>query len=119
MSEELVSAKRTRRRHSEEFRAEAVAACAQPGVSLASVALARRLNANLLRRWVVEAGGAKVPVRKQARPAFVPIRVAPPAAATSEPPIRIEIRNGTTQVLVEWPTTHPEACVLWLKELLR
>jgi len=118
MSEEEVPTKRTRRRHGEEFRAEAVAACKQPGVSLAAVALARRLNANLLRRWVVEADSAKMPVRKQVRPAFVPVRVAPPPAAKSEPPIRIEIRKGTTQVLVDWPTTHSAACVLWLKELL-
>ncbi|MCX7057553.1 MAG: transposase [Proteobacteria bacterium] len=119
MSEKEVSVKRTRRRHSEEFRAEAVAACKQPGVSLASVALGRRLNANLLRRWVVEAGGAKMPVRKQLRPAFVPVRVEPPPAVKSEPPIRIELRKGTTQVLVEWPTAHAAACVRWLKELLR
>ena len=32
-----------------------MAACQQPGVSIAAVALARGLNANLLRRWVVEA----------------------------------------------------------------
>jgi len=119
MNEQEVAAKRTRRRHSEEFRGDAVAACKQPGVSLASVALARRLNANLLRRWVVEAGGARMPVRKQVRAAFVPVQVEPPATAKSEAPIRIEIRKGTTQVLVEWPTTHPAACVVWLKELLR
>jgi transposase len=44
-----------RRRHSAVFRAEAVAACQQPGVSVAAVALARELNANLLRRWVLQA----------------------------------------------------------------
>ena len=30
-----------------------VAACRKPGVSIAAVALDYRLNANLLRRWVV------------------------------------------------------------------
>ncbi|WP_353885777.1 transposase, partial [uncultured Microbacterium sp.] len=45
---------RRRRRHSDEFKAKVVAACRQPGVSIASVALAHELNANLLRRWIHE-----------------------------------------------------------------
>lgn len=36
------------------FKARVVAACRQSGVSIASVALAHGLSANLLRRWVVE-----------------------------------------------------------------
>jgi transposase len=44
-----------RRRHSDEFKAQAVEACMHPGVSIASVALARGLNANMLRRWVHDA----------------------------------------------------------------
>ncbi|WP_114968091.1 transposase [Rhodoferax ferrireducens] len=44
------------RRHSEQFKSEVIGACRQPGVSIAGVALANGLNANLLRRWVVEAG---------------------------------------------------------------
>jgi len=47
--------RRRRRRHSDEFKARVVAACRRPGVSIAAVALDRRLNANLLRRWVVTA----------------------------------------------------------------
>jgi len=38
-----------RRRHSAEFKAEAIKACLQPGVSTAAVALHYRLNANMLR----------------------------------------------------------------------
>ena len=44
-----------RRRHSAAFKAESIAACRQPGVSIAAVAMSRSLNANLLRRWVVAA----------------------------------------------------------------
>jgi transposase len=44
-----------RRRHSDEFKAQAVQACMHPGVSIASVALARGLNANMLRRLVHDA----------------------------------------------------------------
>lgn len=35
-----------------QFKAAVMAACRKPGVSIASVALANRLNANLVRRWV-------------------------------------------------------------------
>ena len=44
-----VAVDRKRRRRGEAFRAQAVAATRQPGVSVAAVALANGLNANLLR----------------------------------------------------------------------
>jgi transposase len=102
-----------------------VAACRQPGVSLASVALARGLNANLLRRWVVDAevGTTRLPATEPSA-RFVPVRVTKSAVAKtdraprSDPPIRIELRKDQTQVIIEWPVTQPAACVVWLKELL-
>jgi transposase len=92
-----------------------------PGVSVASVALARGLNANLLRRWVIEAEGRTRPAAQlPVMPSFVPVRIAKPKPAVSaEPPIRIQLRQGATEVTIEWPTTHPAACVVWLRELLR
>ena len=47
--------RRRRRLHSDEFKANAVASAAQPGVSMASVAMSLGINANLLRRWVRDA----------------------------------------------------------------
>ncbi|WP_176123036.1 MULTISPECIES: transposase [Paraburkholderia] len=47
--------RRRRRRYSVEFRAQVVAAFQGPGVSLAAIALHRKLYANLLRRWVEQA----------------------------------------------------------------
>ncbi len=40
-----------RRRHSPEFRAKVVVACAQPGASIAAVAQQYQLNANLVHKW--------------------------------------------------------------------
>jgi transposase-like protein len=51
--------RRRRRRHSEQFKAEAIAACRKPGASIAAAALERSINANLLRRWVIEAERAE------------------------------------------------------------
>ena len=47
--------RRRRRTHSSAFKAEAVAACRKPGASIAAAAMERSINANLLRRWVIEA----------------------------------------------------------------
>lgn len=43
---------RTRRRHSKAFKQRLVAQCQQGEQSLASLALANNINANLLRKWV-------------------------------------------------------------------
>ena len=117
----IIDEPRRRRRHSQSFRDEAIAACQHSGVSIASVALARGLNANLLRRCVIEAEGRTRPAAQlPVMPSFVPVRIAKSKPAVStEPPIRIQLRQGATEVTIEWPTTHPAACVVWLRELLR
>jgi transposase-like protein len=51
-SEFTPAACRSNRRHSAEFKAEVIAACLQPDVSIASVALTNQLNANFLRGLV-------------------------------------------------------------------
>ena len=48
---------RHRRTYPDDFKTQVVAACLQPGVSMAAVALANGLDANLLRRWVMEVRG--------------------------------------------------------------
>lgn len=46
--------RRRRRRHSAEFKAAVIEECLRPGVSIAAVALAHGLNANMLRKWVID-----------------------------------------------------------------
>jgi transposase-like protein len=121
--------RRRRRRHSDEFKARVVAACRKPGVSIAAVALDHRLNANLLRRWVVtaERSQEEAPVTPLAVPAasalpasaaFVPVTVQRPAAVTA-PEIMIELRRGATVAKVSWPVAAAAGCAAWLGELLR
>ena len=52
-----------RRRHSEELNAQArlLAACAEPGASVAAVAQAHGLNANLVHKWRRARGAFRVP----------------------------------------------------------
>ena len=119
-NEDLVRGdRRRRRRHSAEFKADAVAACLRPGVSLASVALAKGVNANLLRRWVLAAEGEGA---QCVRPAsFVQLQVEQPRAAGPAPAtdIRIELRRGATTVNVAWPVAESGSCAAWMRELLR
>lgn len=78
---------RHRRTYPDDFKTQVVAACLQPGVSMAAVALANGLNANLLRRWVKEVRGGGMPAptagSKDAPagptpPTLVPVTVALP-----------------------------------------
>ena len=121
--------RRRRRTHSAQFKAKVVSACRQPGVSIAAVALANGLNANLLRRWVVteertppvtptQTAHAALPRSSVENRTFIPIPLERPTAATSQA-IRIELRRGATVVKVDWPLAAAGECAGWLRELLR
>jgi transposase-like protein len=98
-------------------------------VSIAAVALANGLNANLLRRWVVaeeqaqpakpiETVGAP-PVRSTVEnPTFVPIQLERSPVTTAQE-ITIELRRGAMVVKVGWPLAAAAECAGWLRELLR
>lgn len=116
----VIAAGRRRRKHSDEFKARAVRACEQPGVSMAAVALAHGINANLLRRWVLRhrAGAVAAPsATSKAAPAFVALALPGPATAAVD--IRIEIKRGGTSVNIAWPCAAADGCAAWLRELLR
>jgi transposase len=120
------SGRRRRRLHSDEFKADAVAAAARPGVSMAAVAMSVGINANLLRRWVRDAESkpvrssepSKTVVASAAAPsAFMAVQL--PAPATPATDIRLELRRGPTTVVVTWPAAAAAECAAWMRELLR
>jgi transposase len=118
--------RRRRRVHSEDFKASVVRASQQPGVSMASVALANGLNATMLRRWVVEAErGAGSPrlsstaMVSQDRPVFVQMPLPVPTASAANGEIHIEVQRGALRVAVNWPVGAAAQCTAWLRELLR
>lgn len=121
----IETSRRRRRRHSAAFKAEAIGACQQPGVSVAAVALARGLNANLLRIWVRAAERNNSPIAIQPTAAALPIEsaegfvpVTMPASPVGDP-IRIEVRRRGGIVKVEWPASAAHECALLLRELMR
>ena len=120
---------RRRRRHSQQFKDEVIGACRQPGVSIAGVALKNGLNANLLRRWVIEAeqdaaqsveqsdsDALETAGAPQAVASFVPVWLEPNCAT---PDIRIELNRKGTVVTVTWPSSAAAECAVWLREVLR
>lgn len=123
-NEGVAVAGRRRRRHSDEFKAQAVAACRQPGVSMAAVAMAHGINANLLRRWVCQSAVAPHALTTSASEdprsnAFVPLALPAPLTDAPLPEIRIELQRGATTVKVNWPANAAGECAAWLRELLR
>jgi transposase len=77
--------------------------CLRPGVSVASTALAHSINANLLRRWMVQYGlGAQSASDVGADASLVPVSK-PPAATVRVPSsdscIEIAFMGATIRVL--------------------
>lgn len=104
------SKKISRRRHGAELKARVLAECAQPGASVAQVAMSHGINANVVHKWRRLSGVAPVPT-------FVPVALAPAPAAA--PDIRIELRHGHTSMAVTWPVAAASECAAWMRELLR
>nr|WP_163501635.1 transposase [Halomonas socia] len=111
---------RRRRRYTREFKASVIAACQQPDVSIAQVALAYGLNTNLVQKWIRL---AKKQSHLPAPPDFVPLPVPTttperPSAQPSSSDITIEIPNARGAITVRWPVSDAAQCVQWLKGLL-
>jgi transposase len=126
IEEEAPLGRRRRRRYSVEFKAQVVAACQGPGVSLAAIALHHKLNANLLRRWVEQAerndcvlvarSEVAAPSAAAPAPAFVPLPLETRSARAAE--IRVEVRRADQSITVSWPTSEAAQCAAWLREWL-
>jgi transposase len=84
--------------------------------------MANGVNANLARRWVVDAerrgGGALVKAASgTVASTFVPLQL--PTVQTPPLDIRIELRRGATTINVSWPCAAASECALWIRALLR
>lgn len=122
-------AKRIWRRHDDAFKARVIELARQPHTSVAAVALANGLNANMLRRWVREAEASAV-LSADAAPKFVQLPMPamtmesvaaarPNVASVPAPSVAplIEIRRGDTAVYVTLPADADSAA--WVREVLR
>jgi transposase len=118
--------RRRRRRHTAEFKAAVIEECLRPGVSIAAVALAHSLNANMLRKWVIDAEHKVMAPPPSAAtepeppsmppPTFIPLALPAP---TVEGEIRIELQRAGTVINLVWPAAAARECAAWLRDWLR
>lgn len=120
--------KRKRQERSPELKAQVLVECERPGASVAQVALAHGVNANLVHGWrrlererrqaatdaMNAASAAAAPMIEAMR--FVPVTVNP---STSEATIDIELRRGPLTMKVIWPLSAVSQCATWAREILR
>jgi transposase len=123
-----------RRFHSKELKARVLAACAEPGASVAAVAQAHGLNANLVHKWRRQyRDGVALPAPLALAPpsqpsgmgrlvadatqAFVAVQLPTPANVPAD--IRLELQRGAAKAVVTWPLQEASACGAWLREWLR
>ena len=117
-----------RREYSQQFKAEILARCAQPGASVGGVALAQGLHSNMVHRWIREQRERQT----SAPPAFVslPMHTVPcvpalesisagcpaPADEPLLPEVHLQIQRGELLVRLQCPLSQ---CSALLRELLR
>lgn len=105
---------RTHRTYTARFKAELVAACGQPGVSIAALAGQHAMNANVLHRWLKEHArtGCHQPIASQqlstpapspSVPEFIALRLPSAAPASVSAELKIELRKGALSMTVSWP----------------
>ena len=114
----------TRRRHGDELKAKVLIECDEPGASVAAVAQAHGLNANLVHKWRRERrprSGANEATRidDKVAGAFVALQLPVPPTAQPAPDIRIELRRGATTINIAWPGQAAGECAAWLRDWLR
>ena len=120
-----------RRRHCAQLKAQVLAECAEPGASVAKVAMSHALNANIVHGWrklARERAGTGVlaPSRvavaaklAASMPQFVPVSMVPTPPQSAPAGIRIELRRGATLMKITWPVAAAAECAAWMRELLR
>lgn len=121
--------KRRRLERSPELKAMVLAECERPGASVAKVAMAHGVNANLVHGWrrlererLQAASAALDKLRDEAAVpvgeavGFVPVTVEQPANGVT---IEIEFRRGPLTMKSTWPMTAAAQCAAWAREILR
>jgi transposase-like protein len=130
-NKQLTQTGRSRRTYSPEFKAQLVAACRIPGMSVASVARNHGINHNILHRWLRELSDSGQPHIHSTvdlrPPGFIELPI-PQALPEPSPPttppitegcVHLELQRGELSLKLSWPASSATECAVWLRELLR
>lgn len=111
--------KRTRRDYSRAEKAQILAECEMPGASVAKVALAHGINANVVHTWRKLAREGALPM--VAAPAsFLPVALAPTTVREPEANhVTIELHRAGVSMKLSWPLSAVAQLSAWTRELLR
>lgn len=120
----------THRTYTGEFKAELVAACQQPGASIAGLASSHGMNANVLHRWLKEHAlngrhqldGVRLPGTAAASartPAFIPIKLPAVVQEPTVPELKIELRKGALSMTITWPVSAVADFAQWTQSFLK
>jgi hypothetical protein len=123
-------ARRTKRTYSADTKAELMAACLVPGASIAAIASAHGMNANVLHRWLQlerqSAPGAGLRIKTaavktpdQPLPSFIPLPLAVQAPAPVPAVIQVEVRTGALVMTVTWPLSAASDFASWSAAVLK
>lgn len=85
----MTDTKIPRRGYGAALKAQILAECEQPGMSVARVAMAHGINANVVHKWLRQASVRGTLVTTPSRDAFIPVPITP-AAANASADIRLE-----------------------------
>jgi transposase len=124
--------RRTKRTYSAQTKAELLAACNAPGASIAAVASAHGMNANVLHRWRKEssqcgqpigsgacATSAAVGMADQITQSFIAVPLITTPAAPVEREIKVELRKGAVVMTVAWPISAAGEFAGWSASVLK
>jgi transposase len=86
-----------RRTYSPEYKLEIVEECSAPGVSVAAVALCHRINANLLRRWIVQHRAGRL----MGMPMMLPVTLSAPSPPRTPDPVSVGSKTSVDVIEIE------------------
>jgi len=124
------STRHTHRTYTRQFKAELVAACQQPGASIAALAGSHSMNANVLHRWLKEHARdgrhqlngtgltGKVSTTPNT-PAFIPVQLPAVLRESGVHELKVELRKGALSMTVCWPVSAADAFAHWTKSILK
>ena len=126
------STPRTHRTYTAQFKAELVAACGQPGVSIAGLAGQHAMNANVLHRWLKEhhrsgrhqlaahsPAAAAAPETASPLAAFIPLELPAAAPQPEAREIKVELRKGALSMALTWPVSAAAEFARWTGAMLK
>ena len=124
--------RRTKRTYSAQTKAELLAACNVPGASIAAVASANGMNANVLHRWLKESsksqppigigagiGATSVDMVDHSVPSFIALPLLTKPAEPVEREIKVEVRKGGLLMTVTWPMSAASEFACWSASVLK